>query len=205
MALGSFLLETILISLSGVMAPGPISAVAVGKGTDSPYAGALVAVGHGVVEFPLIALVTWGLGSVLQIQYVETVIFALGGAMLLYMGIGMVRELWRPEAESTSGTRSPIWAGVLLSASSPYFLVWWATVGASLIARARAFGMLGLAAFAMTHWSCDVVWDTFLSAVSFRGGRLLGRRFHQTVLVLCALFLIFFGGRFIVVAAQGLR
>jgi threonine/homoserine/homoserine lactone efflux protein len=187
------------------MAPGPISAVAVGKGTDSPYAGALVAVGHGVVEFPLIALVTWGLGSILQVQYVETVIFALGGAMLLYMGIGMVRELWRPEAESTSGTRSPIWAGLLLSASSPYFLVWWATVGASLIARARTFGMPGLAAFAMTHWSCDVVWDTFLSAVSFRGGRLLGRRFHQAVLALCALFLIFFGGRFIVAAVQGLR
>jgi len=186
------------------MAPGPISAVAVGKGADSPRAGVLVAVGHGIVEFPLIALVTWGVGSVFQIAYVETAILALGGTMLILMGARMLRDLRRDEASAGNGAQSPLWAGVLLSASSPYFLVWWATVGASLIARARAFGPLGLVAFAVSHWMCDLTWDAFLSTVSYRGGRLLGRRFQQGVLAVCVMFLFFFGGQFIWSAVQGL-
>jgi hypothetical protein len=48
-----FLAGAMVISLTGVMAPGPLAAVTVGKGSKAPHAGALVAVGHAVVEFPL--------------------------------------------------------------------------------------------------------------------------------------------------------
>ena len=66
----AFLIQTILISLSGVMAPGPITAVTIGKGSVSPYAGALVAVGHGIVEFPLMAAVYFGAGYIVdRIQF----------------------------------------------------------------------------------------------------------------------------------------
>lgn len=37
------------ISLSGVMAPGVITAATLAAGTRNPHAGALVAVGHGIV------------------------------------------------------------------------------------------------------------------------------------------------------------
>jgi len=50
---GVFLLEAALISLSGVLAPGPMTAVTVGEGTRSPHAGAWIAVGHGIIEIPL--------------------------------------------------------------------------------------------------------------------------------------------------------
>jgi hypothetical protein len=43
----AFVSEVVVISLSGVMAPGPISAAAVGKGSGTPHAGALIAIGHG--------------------------------------------------------------------------------------------------------------------------------------------------------------
>ncbi len=57
MSLLGFLFEAVLISLSGVMAPGPMTTVAVGKGSESPHAGALVAVGHAIVELPLMVAV----------------------------------------------------------------------------------------------------------------------------------------------------
>ena len=82
MSYALFLIQAVIISLSGVMAPGPITAATVGSGTRSPHAGALVAFGHGIVEFPLMLFIFFGLGHVLGLDSVKTVIFSLGGAFL---------------------------------------------------------------------------------------------------------------------------
>ena len=88
----AFLAQTIIISLSGVMAPGPITTVTVGAGMRSPHAGALVAIGHGIVEFPLMILIIFGLGHVFSQEYVKVVIFSLGGLFLL--APGKLHPLW---------------------------------------------------------------------------------------------------------------
>ena len=51
-----FLLSAIIISLSGVMAPGAVTAATIAQGTRSRWAGLLISVGHGIVEMPLIFL-----------------------------------------------------------------------------------------------------------------------------------------------------
>ena len=43
-----FIFEAVIISLSGVMVPGPITAVSIGKGNESPHAGALIGIIGGV-------------------------------------------------------------------------------------------------------------------------------------------------------------
>ena len=52
-----FLASVLLISLSGVLMPGPLFAVTIKKASKSKTAGALIAVGHGIVEFPLMFLI----------------------------------------------------------------------------------------------------------------------------------------------------
>ena len=52
-----FLGSVMLISLSGVLMPGPLFAVTIQKSAKSKIAGALIAVGHGLVEFPLMFLI----------------------------------------------------------------------------------------------------------------------------------------------------
>jgi threonine/homoserine/homoserine lactone efflux protein len=192
-----FLFEAALISLSGVMSPGPITAVTIGKGARSPYAGAMVAVGHGVVEFPLMAGIFLGVGYLLSMTAVKAAIFSLGGAFLLYMGIGMLRSIGGAQEEPKSDGSTPLIAGILLSLWNPYFLIWWATVGASLIAKAVTYGVLGFALFAVVHWLCDFIWYSFLSAVSFKGGHVFGRMFQKVVFGICGVFLIFFSGKFL--------
>ena len=194
-----FLSEAILISLSGVMAPGPITAVVVGKGSESPRAGALVAIGHGLVEFPLMVAVFFGIGALLEADYVRITIGIAGGLFILWMGIGMLRSI-RQEVlvhEQRVDSRSPVMAGVLFSIGNPYFLVWWVTVGAALILRSVEFGAIGFVAFAVGHWLCDLLWDWFLSAVSFKGGQFFGNRFQQAVFALSGMLLLFFGGQLI--------
>ncbi|MCD6307728.1 MAG: LysE family transporter [Candidatus Latescibacteria bacterium] len=192
-----FLIQAVVISLTGVMAPGPITAVTVGTGTRSPHAGALVAVGHGIVEFPLMALIYYGLGDFFRIGAVRAATFALGGLFLLFMGYDMLRSIKKAARLHNGGSRKPLVAGILLSMGNAYFLIWWATVGASLISKAVAFGIAGVMTFAVVHWFCDLIWFYILSIASYKGGRVFGARFQKTVFAVCGVFLLFFGALFI--------
>ena len=197
MLLSTFLLEAVLISLSGVIAPGPVTAVTVGKGTKSPHAGAIIALGHGVVEIPLVILILYGFGDILKITYIKAIIGLLGGLFLLKMGIDLLKGIKQAKIDSSDNLRSPLRAGIILSLANPYFLVWWATVGAILIFRSYAFGLLGFTIFIIAHWSCDFLWLYFLSALSFKGGQFFGKRLQQVLFLICGVFLLFFGAKFI--------
>ena len=195
MTFSTFLIEAVLVSLSGVMAPGPITSVSVGYGSENPRAGAWVALGHGLVEFPVMIGVFLGVGAVMDMPWVRIVIALVGGIFLLYMGVGMLRNVRQEEIAGSVNSRSPLAAGVLLSLGNPYFLIWWATVGAGLILRSTEFGLLGFAAFAVGHWLCDLGWDTFLSTLSFRGGQFFGKKFQQVVFAISGAFLLFYSGK----------
>lgn len=198
-----FLTETILISLTGVMAPGPVTTVVVGKGSQSPHAGALVAIGHGIVEFPLMVAVFFGIGRLLDAPCVQGVIAVVGGLFLLAMGVGMIRGAGEVSVDAGNDGRSPVVAGIVMSIANPYFLAWWATIGAALILRSLEFGLLGFAAFAIAHWLCDFIWDYFLSALSFKGGQFFGLAFQKGVFVVCGALLLIFGTRLMLEGARG--
>lgn len=197
-----FLSEAVFISLSGVLAPGPITAVIVGKGNQSPNAGALVAIGHGIVEIPLMVAVFFGVGSLLDSAITRMVIGVAGGFFIIWMGVGMLRNIRQEAIEKREDTRSPIMAGVLFSIGNPYFLIWWVTVGAALIFRSLEFGILGFVALAVGHWLCDLLWDWFLSIISFKGGQFFGNKFQQAIFLISGVMLLFFGARLMVDAIR---
>ncbi len=205
MELIAFLGKVVLISLSGVMAPGPVTAVAIAMGTRNRHAGALIAIGHGVVEFPLIAVITLGMGTVLGSTKAKTGIGLAGGIFLLLMAAQMLLGLRSQRQEQVkTGRGSPVVAGVLLSAGNPYFLFWWATVGLSLATTAKGLGIWAFALFAIVHWLCDLLWVWALSWASFSGSVLLGPRRQRTVLVICSVALSVFGVLFISGAIRNL-
>jgi len=195
--LSAFLIEAVLISLSGVMAPGPITAVTVSKGTKSPHAGAIIALGHGVVEIPLMILILYGFGEILEIPYIKAIIGLLGGLFLLKMGIDLLQGIKQAKINSSNDPHSPLMAGIILSLANPYFLIWWATIGSILIFRSITFGLLGFVIFMILHWSCDFFWCYFLSALSFKGGQFFGKRLQQILFAICGVFLLFFSAKFI--------
>jgi threonine/homoserine/homoserine lactone efflux protein len=200
----AFLSEVVLISLSGVMAPGPLTAVVVGKGSESPHAGAFIALGHGAVEIPLMVALLFGTNHLLDLPYVKPVIGILGAVFLFVMAFGMLRSLRGQVVSTARYVRSPFTAGVLLTIANPYFLVWWATIGITLIARSEIFGLWGFAALALSHWLCDFAWDYFLSALSFRGGQFFGKKFQKVVFAVCGIALVFFSARLMFDSVRGL-
>jgi len=202
MSYGAFLIQAILISLSGVMAPGPLTVVVVGKGARSARAGAVIAFGHGIIEFPLMALLVLGLGPLFTRPAFAAWVGLAGGLVLLWMGVDLVRTLRRPQAQEVLRETSALAAGIAMTAGNPYFLVWWATVGATLVLRAWGFGVWPFVLFAVIHWSLDLVWYFFLSSASYRGTKLLGDRFRIGVSVVSGALLLYFGVKFVIDAAR---
>lgn len=178
--------------------PGPVTAVTIAKGAERKSAGALVAVGHGLVELPTLVLIYYGFDHFLEEPGVQIGVGVAGGLVLLWMALSMIRL--RPES-MTGKERNPrqgaIAAGVMTSATNPYFFVWWATIGAALLADARDFGSAGIVAMGATHWVSDAVWLLLISWVVFKSKRLWTPRVHRWVFGICALVLAGFGVWFI--------
>ena len=203
MSLLLFLSNVLVISLTGALAPGPVTAAAIGMGSSNPLAGLLMALGHGMVEFPLMLLLLLGVDRVLKRPSMSMLIGVAGGGFLVFLAVGMFQGLGGSgagPAQPTGG--SPLAAGILLSAGNPYFLIWWATVGLTLITTARTtFGAWAFGLMALVHWSCDLIWLTILSWASFKGSVLLGPTGQQVVLAVCAATMLGFGLYFIVLQA----
>ena len=196
--LTAFLLKTIVISLSGVMAPGAVTAAAIAHGTQKRWSGTQMAIGHGIVEIPLIFLLMLGLHLVFENPHVKTAIGIIGGAFLLWMAYGMLKDIRHPDFKPASMiTAGPVKTGIILSATNPYFLFWWATVGLNLALDAKDLGIFTLALFALVHWSCDLVWLTTLTLSAYHGTNLLSVKNQKWILGICALALGGFGIHFL--------
>ena len=198
MSLIGFLFQAVVVSLSGVMAPGPVTAVTLAAGTRSRHAGALIAVGHGIVEFPLMLLIMAGMGTLFRSKSVIIGIGFVGGGFLLLMGAQILAGLSRrTDPTDKYAGKSPVWIGIILTGGNPYFLLWWATVGLALTTRALQFGPRTFALFAVIHWLCDLIWLEALSWASFKGARILGPKSQRIVLAVCSLALILIGLTFL--------
>jgi threonine/homoserine/homoserine lactone efflux protein len=194
----SFLLSAVAISLSGVMAPGPMTAATLAAGARSRHAGALIALGHAVVEMPLILLLAAGIGTFLKSPAVKAGIGLAGGIVLVLMGVQLLFSLPNNQTDSEAAIqRRPFMTGVVLTAANPYFLFWWATVGLTLATRATEYGAAALIAFGVVHWLCDLVWLEVLSWTGFQGSRALGLRSQRVVSLICAVVLLGFGLKFL--------
>jgi threonine/homoserine/homoserine lactone efflux protein len=193
-----FLLITVIVSLSGVLAPGPVLAITVAKGHRDKNAGALVATGHGIVEIPLMILVYLGFSTFLTQDTVFRAIGILGGTLLIYMGIGLIRIRGDIEYNVKDVSYGSILGGIMATGANPYFFLWWATVGLTLISRAATFGLIGFAIFAVVHWLCDLVWDWFVSFSVFNSRKFWTKKIHSIIFGGFGIILFWIGLGFIV-------
>ena len=138
-----FLSWAVMISLSGVLSPGPMTAAVLQQGSRSAFTGIYIALGHAVIEMPLMFLIYWGVGNLLHMEMVRITIGMAGGLYLLFIGIGLLRQKVDRESNKNAAMSSPFFSGIFLSGGNPYFLLWWGTIGAGLVIGATRFGLLG--------------------------------------------------------------
>ncbi len=200
MELHVFLATVILISLSGVMAPGPLFAAAIAEGRKSPFSGLSVSAGHAAVEIPIImALVIFGVA--VATQSVKMVIGALGGVVLLYLAVMELRNFGQ-KVEANKG-RSFV-SGIAMTGVNPYFLIWWLTVGFHLVNQAILFGVLGIGLFIIAHEMCDVAFLGFVSATSNKTASMWRDRSYKILSGISVTIFVVFGVFFLATSVYSL-
>ena len=193
-----FLLWVIGISASGVMMPGPVTAVVISRGAQSKWAVLMMAIGHAIVEWPLMAIIYFGVSAFLKSDGVQIGLGLAGGLLLIWLSVGVFKA--RPvsvDAKQEGTHKNAIVAGIATSTASPYFFLWWATVGVTIVAGARAFGGGWMIVTGGIHWLFDAAWLLFISCFVFFLRRFLTDSVQRGISVVCGLTLVGFGAYFI--------
>ena len=126
------------------MMPGPMFAVTVAKSYQSPLAGISIALGHTIVEIPLILLIYFGFARFFEHNMVQLILSILGGTVLIWLGITTFRIRTKVFRQGRDVTYNPLVAGVVTSILNPFFILWWATIGSMLIMNSLEFGVCRL-------------------------------------------------------------
>ena len=191
-----FLASVALISLTGVMMPGPLFAVTIEKAAKRKSAGLLIAVGHGIVEFPLMFLIYYGIEQIVASEILQTVqitVGLIGGLLMMFMGFQTFRNRNKTIEKYESPKHESLIAGIWTTAANAGFILWWLTIGTTLIITARSFGLLPFVVFAVVHWLCDFLWYTGISFAIFKSKQFWTARVHQAIFFFCFAVLIGFG------------
>ena len=196
------LLSVVVISFSGVMMPGPMFAVTLAKSYRSPLAGTQIAVGHAVIEVPLILLIYFGFAQFFENSLVQLGLSVVGGGMIFWLGIAMFRARTKVVHQGKDLPYNAFIAGILTSVFNPFFLVWWATIGSMLVMKFLDFGTTGLMVFIVVHWLCDLVWLSLVSTLVYRSRSLWGQKFQEGLFIACSLLLAGFGAWFLISGIQ---
>ncbi|HXV38240.1 MAG TPA: LysE family transporter [Nitrosopumilaceae archaeon] len=193
--LAEFAVAVIVISISGVMSPGPLFAANISYGLrEGTKAGLKMAYGHTVVELPLVILL--GIGALsLEVlpQFRETI--ALLGAISLFAFAGIqIRSVLKKPTRVFEGKHGPFLAGIMLSALNPFFLVWWFTIGFKLISDALVIASFaGIGIMFVFHIWMDYAWLCTVSFLSSKGKKILSNKNYTMFMIGISGVLIYFG------------
>ncbi len=99
------------------------------------------------------------------------------------------------EAAGRRLLRSPVFGGLLVSMSNPYWWMWWATVGFAFMLRydLSLSDPLPLFIFFLGHEAGDLAWYFTVSATVHFGRRWLTEKLYRILLSVCAAAMIGFG------------
>jgi len=202
----NFLFTVVLVTASGALAPGPLFFATVSHGTRSGAMGGLwISVGHTLVEFPLVLLLTSGLLTAYNQPIVQLVVGVAGGVALLVFGAMQIRGAFRAKSgDSSQGEvkfRSPLLLGLGLSGLNPFFIAWWLTAGVELILKALALASLaGIVLMYISHVWMDYAWLILTAHFAHMGRNLVGTRGYKVLIAFFGAILIYFGLTFLLEA-----
>ncbi len=194
------------VALGATMNPGPISMAIVTESARRGFrAGPLISTGHVLMELIMIGALALGMGHVLERPILAAAIGVLGGLFLLRMGGMMAWKAARrrsklPQAdESLGGTegRSLIGLGIAATVGNPFWYLWWIGVGGGAVLMAQQQGLIALALFYLGHILADYAWNMLTALVVGSGRRWFTDGIYQALLLVCGLFLVYTGARFI--------
>lgn len=187
--------------LSGAMIPGPLFLFTCSQSLKKDTAvGLRIALGHIFIEIIFVTCIFIGFKNFLASELFMRVVSTVGGIGLAVMGLILLRGAGQMslsaerEVEFDYGS---LVGGAFFSIISPGFLIWWTTIGFSVIMKSLLYGFMGLVMVVLGHWLADLGWHWFVSFFVHKGKYYLKDRAYRSIIRLLALGLIIAGAYFL--------
>jgi threonine/homoserine/homoserine lactone efflux protein len=198
-----FFAAVIVVSASGVMAPGPLFASTISSGIrEGKLAGFKVAIGHTIVELPLVVLIGVGALSLAILPQFRVIIGILGALGIFAFAGLQLRSILRSQEIKKYSKYGSLLTGIFLTGLNPFFLAWWFTIGFKLISDAfLLWSFWGILIMFGIHIWMDYAWLGFVSSISSKGTKFLSKKSYKICMIAINAILIYFGILFVLESA----
>ncbi len=196
-----FAIIVIVISASGVMAPGPLFTANISYGLrEGAKSGIKMAAGHTIVEFPLVILLGIGVFSLETFPEFRIIISIVGAITLFVFALVQIKTVLQNNKNITSTPKhGPLVTGIIFSALNPFFIVWWLTIGFKLISDAMLiWAFSGILIVFFLHIWMDFAWLGGISFLASKSSKILSNRNYKFIMIGLSLLLVYFGITFLV-------
>ena len=205
MNLLDFIITVVVVTASGALAPGPLFFGLLVQGSkEGARSGFFCAIGHTLVEFPLVMALAFGLLAVAAQPAIEFAIGLAGGIGLIGFGVLQIYQTIKskPAPVGTNETKtlrtSSLVLGLALTGFNPYFILWWLTIGSVMIVEALAFAaIVGVLIMYVSHVWMDYAFLTAIAHMAKKGKSVVGSRYYKLALIAFGLILVYFGITFV--------
>ncbi|GAA4707040.1 LysE family transporter [Brevibacillus fulvus] len=152
----------------------------------------------GDLAYALLSMV--GMTLLLEYTVVRWILWIGGTLFLLKLTYDMLKEAFRGKQLSMSGDplqKKPnllglFGKGVALAMASPSAILWFATVGGSLIAAQTAHAQTGYLQFLAGFFTAGLLWSLVIAFLSSRGRKLMGGKLLRSFSITSALIFLYF-------------
>ncbi|WP_238933595.1 LysE family translocator [Brevibacillus choshinensis] len=201
----SWFLSGFFLSLSLCLDLGMVNVAIIRAGVERGLLPSfLIGVGSsfGDLIYALLSMV--GISLLLENRVVRWMLWIGGTVILLYMTWNMLKEFRRPKEIDLGSKEKRMdkrrsWkdfsSGLGLALASPSAILWFATIGGSVIASSNADSTAALFSFFGGFFTASIAWSLFMAGVSSQGGKWLGHRLLRGFSFLSALLFLYFAGK----------
>ena len=189
-----------LLSLSLCLDLGIVNVAIMKTGVERGVMPAfMIGLGSGIGDLVYASLSLVGISFLLTLLAVRWALWIGGTLVLSYLTVTMVRHSLSPRKivsdnklkTDASLMKDFLW-GIGLALSSPSAILWFATVGGSVIASTTMDSHLSLLLFFCGFYVASNLWSVVLAYLCHHGGRMMGPKLMQGFsLVSAGLFLYF--------------
>ncbi|MFW9880850.1 MAG: LysE family transporter [Candidatus Thorarchaeota archaeon] len=209
-------LLSFIYGFSGALTPGPVlTGVIVDTPKGGIKTGPLYILGHAILESIVVIASFFGLSYILNIKSVFVTISICGSIVLSILAILLLKNVKKTQFSDIIQTKndvnnrekdlkskknwfSLIFAGIYLSVSNPFWIIWWATAGLAHMDSLNVFlfSTIGAVTYFTGHICSDLAWYSLISSMVHLGKNLITDKVYKIILICCACFFIYFALKF---------
>ena len=201
---------SLIVAFTGALMPGPMLTLVIASAAQKGFwTSVFIVIGHSILELLIVISFYLGVLKYLDNPLVIKIISIVGGAFLIYLAVSIMVSIAKKKIKldldtkriTNLGTKNMFIItvkGILISLANPYWYIWWLTIGATFMIKSVQHSLGGVASFYTGHILADFIWYLFVGFLVSKGRRFFNQKIYIGILIVCSLFLLYLGVRFIV-------